>query len=306
MTIQGGGFTNDTRVTLYNGAPCKEVIVNSYDEIVCVTTSSSSEMVVEVDVTVGGVPAMCELTDCVFEYTLSLTPEVTHVSPNTVEAANTVFNVTGTGFGTNYSLLSVEVGGEVCEINNTTFSNLQFECTLSVGLPHGDHKIVVHKADDGWSKYEPASLCDITSNAVITSVTQSSGSTEGGTIITLSGNGFTTNATSILLGGATCDIKTITPSQVTCKTRQHNAQDDVAVTASVESGGGSTITFTGNVTFNYTSAATPTVTAINPVNGTSGDSVTISGSRFSTTLKENIVTIGGMFHIVLPKIRFLS
>ena len=166
MTIQGGGFTNDTKVTLYNGAPCEKVIVNSYAEIVCVTTSSSSEMVVEVDVTVGSVPAMCELTDCVFEYTSSLTPNVTHVSPNTVEAANTVFNVTGTGFGANYSLLSVEVGGKVCEINNTTFSNLQFECTLSVGLPYGDHKIVVYKADYGWSKYEPTTLCDITSNAV--------------------------------------------------------------------------------------------------------------------------------------------
>ena len=300
MTIQGGGFTNDTRVMLYNGVPCEEVIVNSYDEIVCVTTSSSSEMMVEVEVTVNSVPATCELTNCVFEYISSLTPEVTGVSPNTVEAVNTVFNVSGTKFGANFSLLSIKIGGEVCAIDDTTFSDLQFECTLSVGLPFGDHKIVVHKENDGWPTYEPITLSDITSSAVLASVAPSSGSTEGGTIITLSGNGFTTNLTSILLDGTTCDIETLTPSEVKCKTRQHDAQDNVAITVSIQSGG-ATITFTGSVTFNYTSSVTPTVTAVSPVNGTGGDSVTISGSRFSTTSTENIVTIGGMFHMFLPK-----
>ena len=296
MTIQGGGFTKNTRVTLNNGVPCEEVIVNSYDEIVCVTSSSSSEMVVEVDVTVDSIPAACELTNCTFEYISSLTPEVTDVSPNTVEAIKTVFNVSGTGFGANSSLLSVEIGGEECAIDDTTFSDVQFKCTLSVGLPFGDYKMVVHKDDDGWAKYEPITLCDITSSAVLASVTPSSGSTEGGTIITLSGNGFTTNLTSILLDGATCGIEILTPSEVKCKTRQHDVQDNVDVTASIESGG-VTITFTGSVIFNYTSVATPTLTAISPVSGTGGDSVTISGSRFSTTPTENIVIIGGMFHV---------
>ena len=292
VTVQGGGFTPETEVTLFNGAPCEEVIFNSYEEIVCVTTSHSSEMVVELNVNVGQIPATCELTNCVFEYLESLTPEVTGVSPSNIQSTGTVITVSGTGFGTNHALLSVEIGGEPCAVDAAGFTDSQFECTLSVGLPYGEHKVVVHKAQEGWAACNPSMACDLNSEAVLASISPSAGSTEGGTTVTLSGNGFTdADGTTVLVDGATCAIDSITASQVTCTTPAH-AAGVVSVTVTVEGGNG-TVTFDGSVTFDYTSAATPTVTAVVPTSGTGGTTVTISGTLFSSVDAENTVDVGG-------------
>ncbi|XP_052804443.1 fibrocystin-L-like isoform X2 [Mya arenaria] len=60
--------------------------------------------------------------------------------------------------------------------------------------------------------------------------------------------------------------------------------NDVPTMCSVSSGCG----------FAYTSDKTPTVTAITPTSGNEGDSLTITGTKFSTTNSENTVTIGGV------------
>ena len=49
------------------------------------------------------------------------------------------------------------------------------------------------------------------------------------------------------------------------------------------------------LTYNYTTAHTPTVTEIDPTEGSEGDEVTITGTGFSTTDSDNTVMIGEDF-----------
>ena len=297
VTIQGGGFMPDTDVTLYSGAPCEEVIFNTYYEIICVIRPHPNEMVVDIEVSVDSVPTTCEALTCTFEYLRSLTPEITSVSPVSVEGTNTMFSLTGSGFGTDVSLVTVTIGHNPCTVSTSGFLDTSLNCTLSTGLPYGNHKLAVHKSPDGWSQFNPASLCNIFSNPVLASVSPTSGSTEGGTTVTMEGNGFTNpEEITVLIGGSECYIEELTPSQVICTTSEHVAQSDVSVTASLaveENGTASTTDFAGNVTYSYDTMATPSVTIVNPYSGSGGDTVTITGHLFSTTPEENTVTIGG-------------
>jgi len=56
----------------------------------------------------------------------------------------------------------------------------------------------------------------------IDSISPVEGSNEGGTMITISGQGFhrTGDLTEVLVGGDPCEIKTIDPYQITCLTQK--------------------------------------------------------------------------------------
>lgn len=114
-----------------------------------------------------------------------------------------------------------------------------------------------------------------------TSVTPSSGSTAGGSEITIYGSGFGNriSSVSVSLGGSPCDIIRINMSHVTCITGAH-AAGSVTVYVSVDDS--STIVSNG---FLYDASFNIQVTSLSPLQGrvSGGDVVTISGSGFVNT-----------------------
>ncbi len=122
----------------------------------------------------------------------------------------------------------------------------------------------------------------------VTGISPSSGTTAGGTAVTITGTGFVSGA-SVKLGGTTATNVTVTSSStITATTPAHAAGTvDVVVTNSDSQSG----TLSGGFTYS-TSNPAPTVTGIAPSSGTAngGTGVTITGTGF---LSGATVTFGG-------------
>ena len=117
-----------------------------------------------------------------------------------------------------------------------------------------------------------------------TSLTPTSGSTAGGTSVTITGTNLS-NATSVTIGGTTATVTSNTSTQivVTAPSGTAGAKDVVITTA------GGTVTGTGSFTYVI---PTPTYTSLTPTSGpiAGGTSVTITGTNLSSATS---VTIGG-------------
>lgn len=129
--------------------------------------------------------------------------------------------------------------------------------TLLVGpLPAGPHSLKVVVMSKGLA----------TGDATLTSQAQASlqpslGSIAGGTLLTITGNGFAPDKTSVMLGPYPCSIMTLTPAMVTCLTHAFN-ETQVQVNIKV---------FGVNyppLSFNYTRSQTPNITRVSPTTGT--------------------------------------
>jgi hypothetical protein len=121
----------------------------------------------------------------------------------------------------------------------------------------------------------------------VSSITPTSGSTLGGTAVTINGTNLS-GATAVSFGSvAATDVEVVDASQVTCVSPAQGAGPvDVTVTTS-----GGTSATSANDQFTYVVPAPPTITSITPSSGPAagGTSVTIAG----TNLSGASVTFGG-------------
>ncbi|KAI5091821.1 fibrocystin-L precursor, partial [Silurus meridionalis] len=262
LLLTGSGLTAG-KVTVA-GYPCITVSSN-YTNIIC-DTSPSSAQTGNVAVQVGAVSSSCS-ADCSFQYSSSLAPTVSSISPNSITGNQTTVVVSGSGFGSYIEDLRVYAGNIKLEVKAVTDSIL----TLQVGpLPAGTHALKLIVMSKGLAL----------GNATITSQAQaslqpSSGSLAGGTLLTITGNGFAAGNTSVMLGSYPCTIMTLTPSMVTCLTRSFT-EAQVQVNIKV---------FGVNyppLSFNYTRNQTPNITRVSPTTGPSGTEITVSGSGFGS------------------------
>lgn len=110
----------------------------------------------------------------------------------------------------------------------------------------------------------------------VTAVSPSSGSTAGGTAVTITGTDFLSGASVDFGGSAATSVVVVSPTSITCVTPAHAAG---AVTVSVTDSDG-----TGSLANGFTFVAPPTVTVTNvsPVFGpdAGGTAVTITGTDF--------------------------
>jgi IPT/TIG domain len=111
----------------------------------------------------------------------------------------------------------------------------------------------------------------------VTVVNPNNGPATGGTSITISGTNFVTGATASLGGASATNVVVVNSTTITATTAAHAAG---AVTVSVTNPD----TQSGNLTngFTYTTLPAPTVTGVNPNNGSAagGTAITISGTNF--------------------------
>jgi Autotransporter beta-domain/IPT/TIG domain len=121
----------------------------------------------------------------------------------------------------------------------------------------------------------------------VTAINPASGSTAGGTAVTITGANFT-GATAVTIGGVAAPFTVVNATTINATTAAHAAGVvNVVVTTPNGSGAG-----TGLFTYVAPPAA-PTVTAINPTSGPigGGTAVTITGTNFTGA---TAVTIGGV------------
>ncbi|TRY58767.1 hypothetical protein DNTS_034596, partial [Danionella cerebrum] len=262
LYISGSGLSYGS-VTVAN-VKCS-VVSMDYSHVVCDTTPSAAGKG-SVTVYVNSISSSCS-SDCTFEYSGSIAPQVTSVLPNMITGNATTVVVSGSGFGNNSADLMVSASNITFQVTEVTDSNI----TVLVGaLPSGTHLLKVVVMSKGLA----------TGSAILTSVAQASisptsGSIAGGTPIVITGNGFVSGNTTVKFGSSLCRILDVTPDTVRCLTPAH-AEGLVQVNINV---------FTINYPpqqFNYTREKTPSITSVAPTTGPVGTQITVSGVGFGT------------------------
>ncbi|KAH9512877.1 Fibrocystin-L, partial [Bulinus truncatus] len=224
---------------------------------------------------INNVPTRCQKNlSCSFTWSSNKTPTVTNIEPNNGSEGTSV-KITGAGFDdTSISNNEVFIGKTPCAITVVT-SNL-ITCNLGNGAT-GKVDVFVTVVNKGLAK----SSVQFTYITEITSFSPSSGSVEGGTLLTINGKGFTADA-NITIDSRQCYIENLTQSTITCRTpRAQSFNSDTTAEIVVAQFGSSKVP--GN--FSYKLSETPIVysvsTSTSKVNG--GEHITITGKGFGST-----------------------
>ncbi|KAG8441696.1 hypothetical protein GDO86_010760 [Hymenochirus boettgeri] len=274
LTIHGSGFSDTNGSTVVSGLNCAIVSVD-YTEIICDTLPGTLQNI-RVNVIVNEVPSQCKGL-CSFSYDSSVSPAVTLVSPTMIYNSTTLY-ISGSGFGQDIENILVYVGDWLLDV--TSLNDTDIECDIN-SIPAGNYSVRVIVLNKGLS----TGNFTITSPADATLLT-SSGSTEGGTLLSIQGNGFDPLNTTVLVGGATCQIVSVTASSVQCFTPRSAGPGNVAVSIKVLS-----VTYP-SLSFSYSLSDTPTVSSVDPNTGPPGTQITINGTGFGSDATRTSVTIG--------------
>ncbi|XP_007188845.2 fibrocystin-L isoform X1 [Balaenoptera acutorostrata] len=277
VTIQGSGFAvSSAGVQVLMGRfPCKVVSVN-YTAIEC-ETSPAPQQLVKVDLLIHGVAALCQ-GNCSFSYLESITAFVTRISPNSIKGSVKVL-IEGEGFGTILEDISVFIGNQQFRAIDVNENNIT---VLVTPLPAGIYSLSVVVGTKGLA------LGNLTvSSPPVASVTPTSGSIGGGTILMITGNGFYPGNTTVTVGDEPCQIISVNSSEVYCRTPAGTA-GRVSVKISVNAVAYPPLSFT------YALEDTPLLRGVVPSTGPPGTEIQINGSNFGIDILEISVMINNI------------
>ncbi|XP_066530272.1 fibrocystin-L-like [Hoplias malabaricus] len=264
LLISGSGLIGG--LVTVAGVPCK-VVSSSYTQVLCDTSPSVSH-IGDVSVSIGSVVSSCS-SSCSYEYSADLVPQIFSIVPSSVYGNLTAVVISGSGFSDSLGNVTVLADNITLQVTDVTDGNI----TLLVGaLPAGSHSLSVVVHSKGLAN----------GSATLTSVPfatlqPTSGSLAGGTLLTITGNGFVPRNTSVMLGSYPCSIVQVTPSLVQCLTHS-NSEKQVQMNIKVFG-----VSYPP-LTFNYTRLLTPQITSISPTTGPSGTLISVYGSGFGTDM----------------------
>jgi hypothetical protein len=157
-----------------------------------------------------------------------------------------------------------------------------FDVPASVELGSTDVEVV---ANGIASAKTTVSISSGNPAPIVSAIAPTTGTTAGGTSVTISGSNFAAGAT-VSIGGVAAPVATLTPTSITATTGAHAAGVVNVVVTNPD-----TQTGTLNNGFTYV-APPPSVTGVTPGSGTTsgGTAITISGSNF---VAGATVTLGG-------------
>jgi hypothetical protein len=213
-----------------------------------------------------------------FTYAAAATPTVTAVSPASGSTGGGLtVTITGTSFteANAVSFGGVPVGPGSFTINSdsqiTAVVPAQAAGTVDVTVTNSTGTSATSSADH--FTYSAAPL------PAVTAVTPTSGSTAGGTVVTITGSGFS-GATAVSFGSTAAGSFTVNSDTSITATAPAQAAGTVDITVTTPSG---TSTTSSADRFTYTAAPVPSVTSISPTSGSTagGTGVYISGSNFT-------------------------
>ena len=296
LYITGSGFDDYTTVTI-GGNECPIEYVD-YFNIVCMIqafdgdTGMMDEYSAEIAITTSGIQAVCALEYCTFKYSASYTPVIVDVYPTSFFGD---FE-TSLEISFNDSLpplpISVTIGMHPCQVTDVFNITSSINCTFDP-LAAGSYAIMVVTNVGAAAFSIPSS---VTSEGGVTSLTPTTGSMEGGTILTINGFGFSNQVSynDVYIGSQSCRVIYSNYSVIQCVTPASESADDSNYTVSIAI---NQVDIDINNTY-YNYGETPEIIEIIPTSGQVGDNATITGSLFSGTALNNIVTIGSASCIV--------
>ncbi|KAM8966821.1 LOW QUALITY PROTEIN: fibrocystin-L [Pelodytes ibericus] len=239
----------------------------------------------QVEVQINGVPSKCS-GDCAFTWGVAYTPVINSINVTTdMNGADHELIINGNGFmdSTSNDTTYVKIGDVNCIILNITANEIR--CQIQKASA-GTFPITAYIAGFGFAISSGGNLT-YTYEIRIFSVSPSTGSTAGGTLVTIFGSGFSSDS-SVLLGSSVCDMVSANLSSIQCKTPAGSeGQTDILVLTNGFNG-------TLEKSFLYSSLYTPVITDINPNTSSvlGNTSLTISGYKFGNQSAESTVTIG--------------
>jgi hypothetical protein len=165
---------------------------------------------------------------------------ITAISPVSASPVlKAIMNITGSGFGTNASLVQVYLSngtGNIYPMRILSITDTFIQCGIPGGLP-GQFQVNVNTTD-GYALISPTGANNFVYEVVITSVSPSTGSVYGGTLLTIQGRNFVADPAQslVFIGNALnqfCYVETITSSSITCRTIIRDSIDASYVNKSV-------------------------------------------------------------------------
>ena len=296
LNVTGSGFDSYTTVTV-GGNECRIEYVD-YFNMVCIIQAfdGDAEMMdefsAEIAITTSGIQAICALENCTFAYSASYTPVIVDVYPTSFfgdfeSSLEISFNDSLPPLP-----VSVTIGVYPCEVTDVSNITSSINCTFEP-VEAGTYAIMV-VTYVGAAAFSIPSL--VTSEGGITSLTPTTGSMEGGTILTINGYGFSNQLSNndVYIGSQPCQVIYSNYSVIQCVTPASESADDGNYTVTVAVN--QVDIDINNIYYNY--GETPEIIEIDPTSGQEGDNVTITGSLFSDIASNNIVTIGSASCIV--------
>ncbi|PZA12230.1 transporter [Rhodopseudomonas palustris] len=267
VTITGTNLSGVTSVTI--GGASATLGTNTSTSI-AVTTPSGTAGARDVVVTTAG-----GSVTSTGGFTYILSPSISTITPNAgPTAGGTSVTITGTNLS---GVTSVTVGGASATLGTNTSTSIVI--TTPAGTA-GARDVVVTTAGGSATSVGGFTYAG---PPTIGTISPSSGSTAGGTSVTITGTNLS-GVTSVTIGGASATLGTNTSTSIAVTTPSGTAgARDVVVTTA-----GGSVTSTGGFTY----VVSPTISTIVPNSGPAagGTSVTITGTNLSGV---TAVTVGG-------------
>ncbi|XP_016299954.1 fibrocystin-L-like [Sinocyclocheilus anshuiensis] len=223
----------------------------------------------QVEVFINGIPSWCS-GDCGFTWSPSKTPTVTGISPTQGSSGlGTVLTITVSGFdGGN---VTVKTGDVECSVLQVTNSSI----TCQVGpVSAGVQPVSLSFSVLGNAQYQNDNSFNFTHLLGVTSINPTTGSVAGGTILTVSGYGFS-NDTTVTIGTQPCNVIEVELSQLRCIVPA-GSEGEQRVTLTMAE-----MTEVSNGFFTYSNNLTTSITSVSP------QTTTVFGHRILTILGTN-------------------
>ena len=289
VTVYGSGFTGATAVNFGTSSFTTDFTVLS-DTALVVTAPWGTAGTFDVTVTTFSGTSTTSSAD-LFTYTAATAPTVTSLSPTSESTGGgTIITITGTGFlnatGVNFNgspassfwiLSDTQITAMAPPLSAGTWDATVMGNGLTSALSTGDRFTAT---------FAPAP-------SVTSLGTTTSGSTAGGTQITISGSGFT-GAGGVFFGSVPATSFTVNSDTSITATSPSQAAGTFDVTVITPTG---TSAVSSSDQFTYTNASAPAVTGVSPGTGTTagGITITITGSGFTGATAVDFGTAAASF-----------
>ncbi|MBF4605921.1 choice-of-anchor G family protein [Curtobacterium sp. VKM Ac-1393] len=276
VTVTGTGFTADATVSVDGSDPIEADSVS--DDGTELTFTTPAHAAGTVDVTVTTPAGTSDPLDYTYNPAPAAVPTLTTLDPdNGPVSGGTLVTVTGTGF-TDDATVSVDgsdpidpesVSDDGTELTFTTPAHVAGPVDVTVTTDVGT-------SDPLTYTYNPAPAGAPT----LTALDPDNGPVTGGTVVTVSGTGFTDDSTVSVDGSdpITPDSVSDDGTELTFTTPAHTAG---AVPVTVTNGSGTSAPLP--YTYNPAQTAVPTISSLDPDNGPAagGTVVTVTGTGFT-------------------------
>ncbi|RMZ97496.1 fibrocystin-L, partial [Brachionus plicatilis] len=203
ITINGDGFDQSTKVVLdslvYDSSNSKI----TFDSFKFITLANTGQHNLSMFTSGREVEFMTSLT---YEFSEAKNPQISSISISEIEQESNL-TIIGINFGVEPSEIDLKIGTQICrtiDLQSTTIT-----CTIP-GLESGFHIVTLNVRTIGDSNEFNER---ITGKATVKSIVPNSGSTNGGTIVKIQGNGFTVGS-SVVLGQAICLVKNVKINEI--------------------------------------------------------------------------------------------